>query len=85
MFELRAIDGDTPETPVDYDPMKVRNDCRNSLIYCIISILLLVAAFELTNQDVMNALPGGPFTAMILGFAIIIAVLVLCYIQRPRR
>lgn len=85
MYELRAIDGNTEGTPADYDPMRVRKDCRNTTIYCIISLLLFIAAFQISNPDVMEVLPGGPITAMVLGILIIVAVVVLCYIQRPGR
>ncbi|TFG30288.1 hypothetical protein EU527_14635 [Candidatus Thorarchaeota archaeon] len=85
MRELRSIDVDSQGAPVEYDPMKVRKDCRNTTIYCIISLLLFIAAFQLSNPEVMQALPGGPATSMVLGILIIVAVFVLCYIQRPRR
>lgn len=83
MTNLRSIDTDSKGTPSDYDPMKVRNDCRNTAIYCVISVGLLIAASTISNPAVADMLPGGPVTVLILGILIIISILALCYWQRP--
>lgn len=85
MFELRAIDSDSQGKPIGYDSGIASKECRKTIVYCIVSIILFIAAFELSNPDVMQALPGGPATAMFIGIVIIIAVFVLCYLQRPTR
>lgn len=73
------------ETGADYDAMKVRKDCRNTGIFCVASLGLLIAASALTSPVVADALPGGPATVLFLGILIIISVLLLCYWQRPKR
>lgn len=76
---------DSDETIPDYDAMKMRKECRNTGIYCAVSIGLLIAAGAITSPVVAEALPGGPATVMFLGVLIIISVLILCYWQRPTR
>jgi len=76
---------ESEETSPDYDAVKMRNDCRNTGIYCVVSIGLLIAAGAITSPVVADALPGGPATVLFLGILIIISVLLLCYWQRPRR
>jgi hypothetical protein len=76
---------DSNEQEADYDPMQVRKDCRNTAIYCVVSLGLLIAAFAISSPTVAEALPGGPATVLFLGILIIIAIFALCYWQRPRR
>jgi hypothetical protein len=71
------------EADSDY-AIKMRKDCRNTGIYCVASIGLLIAAGAITSPVVANALPGGPATVLFLGILIIISVFLLCYWQRPR-
>lgn len=85
MFGLRAIDGESPSAQTEYDQKRVRKDIRNTVIYCVVSLLLLIAAFYISDPAVMEVLPGGAATSMVIGIGIIIAVFVLCYWQRPRR
>jgi hypothetical protein len=82
---LRRNSFENEEAGPNYDASKIRKDCRNTGIYCIVSLGLLIAAFAITSPAVADALPGGPITVFILGILIIISVLLLCYWQRPRR
>jgi hypothetical protein len=59
--------------------------CRNTGIYCVVSLGLLIAAIALSSPSVAETLPGGFLTVMILGVLIIIAMILLWYWQRPRR
>ena len=61
------------------------SDCRNTIIYCGVSIALLILAGGLGNPAFVATLPGGAATAGILSFGIVIAVLLLCVWQRPRK
>jgi hypothetical protein len=72
------------ETDSDY-AIKMRKDCRNTGIFCVASLGLLIAAGAITSPVVADALPGGPATVLFLGILIIISVFLLCYWQRPRR
>jgi len=83
ILKLNSLERNTPEP--DYDAMRTRKDCRNTVIYCVVSLGLLIAAFTISNPAVAAALPGGPATVLFLGILIIVAVLLLCYWQRPRR
>ncbi len=81
--KLSSLEGKGPEP--DYDAMRTRKECRNTAIYCVVSLGLLIAAFAISNPAVAAALPGGPATVLFLGILIIISVLLLCYWQKPRR
>ncbi len=83
ILKLNSLEGKPPEP--DYDAMRTRKECRNTGIYCIVSLGLLIAAFAISNPDVAEALPGGPATVLFLGILIIVSVILLCYWQRPRR
>ncbi len=83
MPSFNSFDSDVP-TP-DYDAMKMRKECRNTGIYCVVSIGLLIAAGAISNPAVAAAVPGGPATVLFLGVLIIISILILCYWQRPTR
>lgn len=83
ILKLNSLESKGPEP--DYDAMRTRKDCRNTAIYCVLSLGLLIAAFMISNPAVAEALPGGPVTVLFLGILIIISVVLLCYWQRPRR
>ena len=85
MFALRAMDSEQPSIQSDYDSAKVKKDLRNTAIYCVVSLLLLIVAFYISDPAIMEILPGGAVTSMVIGIGIIIAVFVLCYWQRPRK
>jgi hypothetical protein len=72
------------ETDSDY-AIRMRKDCRNTGIFCVASLGLLIAAGAITSPVVADALPGGPATVLFLGILIIISVFLLCYWQRPRK
>jgi len=84
MYGLRTMDGEETATQPGYAP-SVKKDLRNTMIYCILSLLLFILAFYISDPVVMQALPGGPFTSMVMGILIIVAVFVLCYWQRPKK
>ena len=79
------MDSDQPTKEPEYDPSKVKKDLRNTMIYCVVSLLLLMVAFYISDPATMEILPGGAATSMAIGIGIIIAVFVLCYWQRPRK
>jgi len=54
------------------------------MIYCIVSIALLIASGAMTSPEVQANIPGGTTTTSILGFVIIVAVILLCVWQAPR-
>ena len=54
------------------------------MLYCIVSIALLIASGAITHPDVQASIPGGTATTSILSFAIIVAVIILCVWQAPR-
>jgi hypothetical protein len=54
------------------------------MIYCIVSIALLLASGAITQPEVQANIPGGAATTSILSFVIIIAVILLCVWQAPR-
>ena len=85
MYGLRTMDGDDHSTQQEYDPARVKKDLRNTVIYCVLSLILLLAAFYISDPAVMEILPGGAMTSMAIGIIIIISVFVLCYWQRPKR
>ena len=61
------------------------SDCKNTIIYCGVSIALLILAGGLGNPAFVASLPGGVATASILSIGVVVAVLLLCVWQRPRR
>jgi hypothetical protein len=70
--------------PPMYDPYQARADCNKTMIFCIVSIALLIASGAVSHPEVIAVLPGGESTSVILRFVIIIAVFLLCFLQRPR-
>jgi hypothetical protein len=82
-FSIRnSIDDGYPQPR--YNKQEVA-DCRNTIIYCGVSIALLILAGGLGNPAFVATLPGGTATASILSIGIVIGVLLLCVWQRPRR
>jgi len=61
-----------------------RNECRNTTIYCVLSILFFIVVGMLNSPGFSEALPGGQLTASLLSIVIFIAVLFLCIKQAPR-
>jgi hypothetical protein len=82
-LKFNSLERNAPEP--DYDAMRTRKDCRNTAIFCVLSLGLLIAAFMISNPAVAASLPGGPATVLFLGILIIVSVFLLCYWQRPRR
>ncbi|MHA1906766.1 MAG: hypothetical protein ACW98Y_05705 [Candidatus Thorarchaeota archaeon] len=64
---------------------KAKSDCQNTIIYCSVSIALLILAGGLGNPAFVATLPGGAVTASVLSIVIVVAVLLLCVWQRPRK
>ena len=83
ILKRNSLEGKGPEP--DYDAMRTRKDLRNTVIYCLLSLGLLIAAFAISSPAVAEALPGGPVTVFFLGILIIVSVVLLCCWQRPRR
>lgn len=78
------MENDSPEAHYDPYQAQARADCNKTMIYCIVSIALLIAAGAITHPVVQANIPGGVATTSILNFAIIIAVILLCVWQAPR-
>ncbi|MFW9850887.1 MAG: hypothetical protein ACFFF4_17305 [Candidatus Thorarchaeota archaeon] len=78
-----ALDDNSPY--IDYSNRRAKSDCRNTIIYCSISIALLILAGGLGNPAFVATLPGGAATASILSIGIVLGVLILCVWQIPRR
>lgn len=76
------MENDTEEP--QYDPYQQRSDCNKTMIYCIVTIALLIASGAVSHPEVIAVLPGGVGTSSILSFAIIVTVLLLCFWQRPK-
>ena len=64
--------------------MQARNDCRNTTIYCVVSLALLIAAGAINSPIVAATIPGGQLTLTLLSVIIVVAVLGLCIWQYPR-
>ena len=78
------MENDTQEPQLQYDPYQQRSDCNKTMIYCIVSIALLIASGAVSHPEVIAVLPGGVGTSSILSFVIIVAVIILCIWQAPR-
>ncbi|TFG97132.1 hypothetical protein E4H12_09410 [Candidatus Thorarchaeota archaeon] len=76
------MENDSPQPY--YDPYQQRSACNKTMIYCIVSIALLIASGAVTHPEVIANLPGGASTSSILSFVIIVAVILLCVWQAPR-
>jgi hypothetical protein len=68
----------------DYNRVQ-QKECRNTTIYCTLSIALLIASGAVNNPLVMDVLPGGQASMTILTILIVVGVLILCAWQFPRR
>ena len=78
----RSIEGDRPEE--DYRARKARNDCRNTTVYCIISIALFIVAGPINSPEVAMTIPGGALAIAVIDIVIVVAVVLLCIWQAPR-
>ncbi|MGY5872803.1 MAG: hypothetical protein RTV72_11195 [Candidatus Thorarchaeota archaeon] len=76
------LENDSPEP--QYDPYQARADFNKTMIYCVISIALLITSGAVTHPEVQANIPGGVATTSILSFVIIVFVILLCVWQRPR-
>jgi hypothetical protein len=83
MDNIRYYEADG--TQADYKK-KQRDDCRNSTLYCVISLALLIAGGAATSPYFIDAVPGGRTIANFLTVGVVIGVMILCYWQtrRPR-
>jgi hypothetical protein len=81
---FRYFEADGTET--DYRKRQ-RAECRNTTLYCAISLALLIAGGAATSPYFIDAIPGGRTTANFLAVAVVIGVMFLCYWQTrvPRR
>ncbi|MFX1367768.1 MAG: hypothetical protein ACFFAY_04145 [Promethearchaeota archaeon] len=77
-----SIEGE--ERKYYYNPDASRKECRNTTIYCVLSITLFILAGAINSPLIRETIPGGPLTLMLLSIGIIIAVLLLCLWQAPR-
>lgn len=78
----RAIEGERPRQYYSNDAS--RKECRNTTIYCALSLALLILAGAVNSPLVASAIPGGPLTLGLISVGIIIAVVLLCLWQTPR-
>jgi hypothetical protein len=70
-----------PTTQIDYQS---RKECRDTTIYCVLSVMLLIAAAALNSPGFIEGIPGGQITVGLLSLVIFVAVLYLCIKQAPR-
>ena len=77
-----SIEGEEPRQY--YSPEASRKECRNTSIYCVLSLALFILAGAVNSPIVRAAIPGGAQTLTLLSIGIIIAVLILCIWQAPR-
>ena len=68
-------------TEIDYQS---RKECRSTTIYCILSVILLIAAAAFNSPGFVENLPGGQITVVLLSLVVFVAVLYLCIKQAPR-
>lgn len=75
-----------PESDVypDYRETQAK-ECRNTTIYCTLSIALLIASGAVNNPLVIDILPGGQASMTIITILIVVGVVILCAWQFPRR
>ena len=77
-----AIEGDQPRQYYSNDV--ARKECRNTAIYCILSLALLILAGAVNSPLVAATIPGGPLTLGLVSIGIIMSVVLLCLWQNPR-
>ncbi|MHA2423862.1 MAG: hypothetical protein ACXAEF_03685 [Candidatus Thorarchaeota archaeon] len=77
-----AIDDEYPH--VDYN-RQAKSNCSKTIVYCAVSLALLILAGGLGNPTFVATLPGGAATASILSIGIVIGVFILCMWQMPRK
>ena len=68
-------------TQIDYQS---RKECRNTTIYCVLSVVLLIAATALNSPGSIEDIPGGQITVALFSLVIFAVVLYLCVKQSPR-
>jgi len=78
------LENETPEPQFDPYRAQQRKDCNKTMIYCIVSIALLITSGAVTHPEVIAILPGGVSTSSILSLVIIVSVILLCVWQAPR-
>lgn len=79
----RTIVGDEANT--DHDAARVRSDCKNTGIYCAVSLALFIIAGPMNTSMVVTTIPGGAITVLAIDIAIVVAVVLLCVWQMPGR
>ncbi|TFF95607.1 hypothetical protein EU546_02975 [Candidatus Thorarchaeota archaeon] len=82
-MSIPETDGESP-SQIDYRRAQ-QKECRNTTIYCVLSIALLITSGAINNPLVMDILPGGQLTMTLLTIGIVVSVLILCAWQFPRR
>ena len=70
------LDGEDDQ--FDYSRRQSQADCRNTTVYCILSLALLILSGAIGNPTVAAMIPGGDTTIMILSILIVVSVLALC-------
>ena len=80
MDGTRYYESDELEAEAAYRDRQ-RKECRDTIIYCVLSLALLIAAGGLNNPVVIATIPGGPLTLTILSIVIVVSVLLLCIWQ----
>jgi hypothetical protein len=61
-----------------------QKECRNTTIYCVLSIVLFIASGAINNPLVLDVIPGGQASMTLLTLVIILGVVILCIWQFPR-
>ncbi len=80
MVGTRYYESDDVEAEIAYRERQ-RKECRDTILYCVLSLALLIAAGALNNPIVIATIPGGPLTLTLLSIVIVVSVLVLCLWQ----
>jgi hypothetical protein len=78
----RSIEGD--EYRPYYTPNRSSKECRNTTIYCILSLALLILAGAVNSPYAAAIVPGGAATLGLVSIGIVVAVIILCFWQMPR-
>ena len=79
---IKALEDEYPHT--DYN-RQAKSNCQKTGVYCVASVALLIFAGAMGNATFVASLPGGIATAGLISLGIIVGVLLLCYLQRPRK
>jgi hypothetical protein len=81
MDKFRYFDADGTEAD---HRKRQRDDCRNTTLYCVVSLALLIAGGAATSPYFIDAVPGGRTIANFLTIAVVVGVMILCYWQTRR-